>query len=465
MPRMRPWIIVAVLAVVAAGAFFFVRGRADGKPKWRTQAVDRGTIEVTVSATGTIQPVEKVEVGSQVSGTLSWLGADFNDRVRKGQVIAQLEPSSFRTAVAQSEANLARAQAALAEATRNFERAKELRARNVVAQVDLDAAEAAHDQRRAEVKQAQASLSSARVNLGYTTITSPIDGVVIARAVDIGQTVAASLSAPRLFQIAGDLTRMQVETKIDEADIGRVVPGLSATFTVDAFPDDTFEGNVRQVRLEPVTEQNVVTYTTVIDVANPDLKLKPGMTANVTIRIEKKDDVLRIPNAALRFRPPDTGGGRGGPGGAGGAGARTAARAANAPRGGGDAQAAPGGGERRMRREGAAASDSGAGARGPRGEQGGPGGREGGMRGGPPDGMKRQVVFQVGPKEALEPSRVATGITDGTYTEVRSRELTEGALVVVGVEPKKGQVSATTSTPPGMGGPGGGQRGGGMRRF
>ena len=457
MPRLRPWIIVAVIAVVAAGAFFFLRGRGASAEKWRTQAVDRGAVEVTVSATGTIQPVEKVEVGSQASGTLSFLGADYNDRVKKGQVLAQLEPSSFRTAVAQAEANLARAEAALAEASRNFTRSKELKSRNVIAQVDLDAAEAAYDQRRAEVKQAQASLQSARVNLGYTTISSPIDGVVIARAVDIGQTVAASLSAPKLFQIAGDLTRMQVETKIDEADIGRVVPGLSATFTVDAFPDDTFEGTVRQVRLEPLTEQNVVTYTTVIDVANPELKLKPGMTANVTIRIQKKDDVLRVPNAALRFRPPE-GSGREGAGGAGGAGGGRMAAASPGAGSGPGAGAGAGSGERRMRgqrgaRAGAADSTatSGGGMRG--GAPGGPGD-------GPPEGFKRQVVYIVGADGKLEPVRVGTGITDGTHTEIRSRELAEGALVVTGVQPKKGQPANTS--PPGMGG---GPRGGPMRRF
>ncbi len=461
MPRLRPWIIVAVLAVVGAAAFFVLRGREGSAEKWRTQAVDRGAVEVTVSATGTIQPVEKVEVGSQASGTLSWLGADFNDRVRKGQVIAQLEPSSYRTAVAQSEANLARAQAAFSEASRNFERSRELKERNVIAQVDLDAAEAAFDQRKAEVKQAQASLQSARVNLGYTTITSPIDGVIIARAVDIGQTVAASLSAPKLFQIAGDLTRMQVETKIDEADIGRVAPGLSATFTVDAFPEDTFEGTVRQVRLEPLIEQNVVTYTTVIDVSNPELKLKPGMTANVTIRIEKKDDVLRVPNAALRFRPPETPG----KGGSTGGGARTAGASATAAGGAGGAQAAAGEGRPRGRRPGGAGGDSTGARRGPaEGHQENSASGGAGGAGGAPDG-KRQMVYTLGAEGKLEPRRVATGITDGTHTELRSRELAEGALVVTGAMPKKGQAAGTGTAPPGMGGPGGQRGGGGMRRF
>lgn len=459
-PRSRPWLFAAVaLVLVVAGALVW-RSRAGSDEKWRTQPAERGSIEVTVSATGTIQPVEKVEVGSQVSGTIAWLGADFNDRVKKGQVLAQLEPSLFRTAVAQADANRARAQAGVSEAQRAYERAKELAGRNVIAQVELDAAEAAYHQRVAEVRQAQASLQNARVNLGHATITSPIDGVVIARAVDTGQTVASAMSAPRLFQIAGDLTRMQVETKIDEADIGRVRPGLEATFTVDAFPEDTFEGTVRQVRLEPLAEQNVVTYTTVIDVANPDLKLKPGMTANVTIRIEKKDDVLRVPNAALRFRPADEKdvAGRG-----------TAARTSGATAGRGDRRdgaeaagvlAANG---RRARR--AAAGDSlasGAGTGGRQGRGGGAGDSlagAGGERG--PRAMA--TVYVVGADGRLVPVRVATGLTDGAYTEIRSRDLVAGQAVVVGAVPKRGQAAQQMSAPAGLGG-GPARGGGGGRR-
>jgi HlyD family secretion protein len=239
---------------------------------------------------------------------------------------------------------------------------------------------------------------------------------------------------------------MQVETKIDEADIGRVAPGLSATFTVDAFPEDTFGGTVRQVRLEPLTEQNVVTYTTVIDVSNPELKLKPGMTANVTIRIEKRDDVLRVPNAALRFRPPEAEGRAGASSGD----RASSARAAMPADAAGESRATMAAGEGRTsgarRRRGGGGSDSSV------------------VAGGAPEGHKRQVVYTVGPDGKLAPTRVATGITDGTYTEVRSRELTEGALVVTGAQPKKGQTAATTTAGPGMGGPGG-QRGGGMRRF
>ena len=449
-PRTRPWLFAAILLVVVVAGALVWRSRAASDEKYRTQPAERGDIEVTVSATGTIQPVEKVEVGSQVSGTIAWLGADFNDRVRKGQVLAQLEPSLFRTAVAQAEANRARAQAALAEAQRSYERAKELAGRNVIAQVELDAAEAAYHQRVAEVKQAQASLQNARVNLGHATITSPIDGVVIARAVDTGQTVASAMSAPRLFQIAGDLTRMQVETKIDEADIGRVQPGLEATFTVDAFPDDTFEGTVRQVRLEPLAEQNVVTYTTVIDVTNPDQKLKPGMTANVTIRIERKNDVLRVPNAALRFRPADEKDVAGG-------GARGAGRSA---------RAAGAGGERRDGAEAAGAVAAG----GRRGRGAaldslrGRGGPDGGAGAGP---ARMATVYIVGADGKLVPLRVVTGLTDGAYTEVRSRDLAAGQEVVVGTVPKKGQQAQQMNAPAGLGGGpmrGGGGGGGGRRR-
>jgi HlyD family secretion protein len=442
--RSKVWILIAVVLVSFAG-FWFVRGRGSKAESWRTMPAERGPIAMTVSATGTIEPVTKVAVGSQVSGTIATLGADYNDRVRKGQVIAQLDPSLFRTAAAQSEANLARAQAAYANAKRTFERSKALAERGVLAQVDLDAAQASYEQTAAEVKQAQAALSNARVNLAHATILSPIDGVVIARSVDIGQTVAASLQAPELFQIAGDLTRMQVETRIDEADIGRVTPGLKATFTVDAFPEATFEGTVRQVRLEPVVEQNVVTYTTVIDVPNPELKLKPGMTANVTIGIDHRDDVLRIANAALRFHPPvDPKAARGG--GQGGGGPLRQAEA------GGGAMAAEG---RRMR------GPAGAGGPGAPG-MGGAGGRMGGNRG---NDAASQTVYVLGADGKLQPVRVQTGITDGTFTEVVSGGLAAGAAVVVGAMPRNPQTMS--APPPGMGGGprmgGGGGSGGGRR--
>ena len=427
MSRSKVWILIAVV-LVSFIAFWFVRGRGGKVESWRTMPAERGPIAMTVSATGTIEPVTKVAVGSQVSGTIATLGADYNDRVKKGQVIAQLDPSLFRTQAAQSDANLARAQAAYANAKRTRERAKALAERGVLAQVDLDAAQASYEQTAAEVRQAQAALSNAQVNLAHTTILSPIDGVVIARSVDIGQTVAASLQAPELFQIAGDLTRMQVETRIDEADIGRVVPGLRATFTVDAFPEATFEGTGRQVRLEPVVEQNVVTYTTVIDVPNPELKLKPGMTANVTIGIDHRDDVLKIANAALRFHPPmDPKAARSGGGGMVG-GAAGGMRQAGGTPGGGGANAGPG-------------------AAGGRGSD-----------------AASQTVYLLGADGKLQPVKVETGITDGTFTEVVSGGLTAGAAVVVGAMPKNPQTM--NAPPPGMGGGsrmGGGGGGGGHR--
>jgi HlyD family secretion protein len=414
--RPRIWIPL-LLVVVAIGSFIAIKGRGGKAEKWRTMPAERGTVAMTVSATGTIEPVTKVAVGSQVSGTIAWLGADYNARVKKGQVIAQLDPSLFKTAVAQSDANLARAKAAYANTQRTYARSKELAARGVLAQVDLDAAQAAYEQSQAEVKQANAALSNARVNLAHATISSPIDGVVIARSVDVGQTVAASMQAPELFQIAGDLTRMQVETRIDEADIGRVAPGLKATFTVDAFPDATFEGTVRQVRLAPTVEQNVVTYTTVIDVPNPEQKLKPGMTANVTIGIERRDDVLRVANAALRFHPP----------------AETGKKAMSL---GGSAR--PAGAATTMRMKA-------------------PGGAAGARRGGGP-GAGKQTVYVLAPDQTLKPVTVETGITDGTFTEVTGGELADGSMVVVGTVPKAGP---TMQAPPGMGGFGGGPRPGG----
>jgi len=425
--RSRIWMLIGVV-LVAVAAFWFVRGRGSIAESWRTMPAERGPIAMTVSATGTIEPVTKVAVGSQVSGTIATLGADYNDRVKKGQVIAQLDPSLFRTQAAQSDANLSRAQAAYANSKRTWERSKALTERGVLAQVDLDAAQASYEQTAAEVKQAQAALSNAQVNLAHTTILSPIDGVVIARSVDIGQTVAASLQAPELFQIAGDLTRMQVETRIDEADIGRVVPGLRATFTVDAFPEATFEGTVRQVRLEPVVEQNVVTYTTVIDVPNPELKLKPGMTANVTIGIDHRDDVLKIANAALRFHPPTD---------------------PKAARGGGGTTAAEG---RRVRGPG------GSGAPGGGGANPGPG-----ATGGRGSNAASQTVHVLGADGKLQPIKVETGITDGTFTEVVSGGLTAGAAVVVGAMPKNPQ--SINAPPPGMGGGSrmGGGGGGGHR--
>jgi HlyD family secretion protein len=317
-------LIVAAVAAVTVGAAAYYRGAgADAGPGLATAEVVRGSVVASVDATGTLEAVTTVDVGTQVSGTIKALYADYNSQVRKGQIIAQLEPSLFQTQVEQSRATVQRLEAevdsarvAVEDTQIKLKRARELSEQQLIPATDLEAAEANARQADASLKAAQAqlvqgraSLRNADVNLGHATIKAPIDGVVISRSVDVGQTVAASMSAPTLFVLAQDLRQMQVNASVDEADIGRIEPGQDVEFRVDAYPDDVFAGVVRQVRLEPVVEQNVVSYVTVIDVPNPDLKLKPGMTANVTIEIARADDVLRVPNAALRFRPGRDGAG------------------------------------------------------------------------------------------------------------------------------------------------------------
>jgi HlyD family secretion protein len=325
---------ITVLLLIAAigagaGAYYFKRGGTE--PQVNTAPVTRGDIVDTVGATGTLQAVTTVQVGSQVSGNISWLGADFNSIVRKGQVIARLDPSLFDAQLQQAKANLAQAQAnitkaqsdlnraqvMLTDSQQKYARAKELAERSLLPQSDLDAAKIAVDsaqaslasqqatltQVQASVKQSEASVNQNQVNLDHTIIEAPIDGIITQRSVDVGQTVAASMQAPTLFIIAADLTKMQVNANIDEADVGRIRPGQHVTFRVDAYPTEDFHGTVAQIRLQPVVVQNVTTYGTVIDVPNAQLKLKPGMTANVKVEINKRTEVLRVPNAALRFRP------------------------------------------------------------------------------------------------------------------------------------------------------------------
>jgi HlyD family secretion protein len=336
-------IIVVVLAALAASVYgYYTYTKKDQPPTVTTARVTRGDIAETVGATGQLQAVTTVQVGTQVSGTILELNADFNSLVRKGQILARLDTSLFQTQVEQARANLIRAEADLErlrvgtdDARTKLRRARELSEKKLIAQTELEAAEvnvrSAEAQLRSQqaaVTQAQASLRQNQVNLQHTVIEAPIDGLVISRNVDVGQTVAASMSAPTLFLLAADLTKMQVIASLDESDVGRIRPGQKVQFRVDAFPNEEFSGVVTQVRLQPQTVQNVVTYSTVIDVPNLELKLKPGMTANVTIEIARRNNVLRVPAAALRFRPtneifaalgqtlPATGGegGRGGPG-------------------------------------------------------------------------------------------------------------------------------------------------------
>ncbi len=312
-------LILGAVAVVAAGvgasAYYVSRGAA--LPQVTTAVISRGAVTKIVATTGTVQPVTSVTVGSQVSGTVSWLGADFNSIVQKGQIIARLDPSLLDAAVQQANSGLVKANAdrdrsrvTLLDAQVTYGRTKELSDRQLVSRSDLDAASLAVAAAAASLKgveaqvvQAQASVNQARVTLDHTVIAAPISGTVIQRSVDVGQTVAASMSSPIIFVIAADLTRMQLNATIDESDIGQIQPGQPVTFTVDAYQGTEFSGIVSQVRLQATVVSNVTTYPTIIDVANPDSKLRPGMTATVRVVVASRSDVLRIPNSALRFRP------------------------------------------------------------------------------------------------------------------------------------------------------------------
>src|SRR3989475_3768993 len=294
-------IIVALLIILLVVR----RCRSSSVSNYQTATVTRGPITQLVTATGTLNPVVNVQVGSQVSGNIQKLFADFNSEVKAGQVVAQIDPALFQAVVTQAEGDLATAQAAFELAKVNAARTQELFAKKNSSQQDLDSATATLHQAEGNVKIKQGALDRAKADLDHCTITSPIDGVVISRNVDVGQTVAASLQAPVIFQIANDLTKMQIDSNVAEADVGVLEVGQDVDFTVDAFPTRTFHGKVVQVRNAPITVQNVVTYDTVIGVSNSDLKLKPGMTANVSIVIAHKDDVLQIKNAALRYRPAE----------------------------------------------------------------------------------------------------------------------------------------------------------------
>ncbi|MEI7704358.1 MAG: efflux RND transporter periplasmic adaptor subunit [Deltaproteobacteria bacterium] len=419
MTKRRISILVTVVVALAAAAFWMFRS-GDGKSKlqFETAKLEKGKIIAKVTASGTLSAIVTVQVGSQVSGRIAALHADFNSPVKKGQLIAKIDPALFQATVDQARANLVAAQGNLAKAKvqavdagRQYARQKELAARKLNAQADLDTAQANADATAAgvlaaegTVAQAKASLQSADVNLAYTNIVSPTSGTVISRNVDVGQTVAASLQAPVIFVIAEDLEKMQVDTSVAEADVGRLKPGMAASFTVDAYPGEIFRGKVRQIRNAAQTVQNVVTYDAVIDVANPELKLKPGMTANVTFIYAEKEDVLKAPNSALRFRPPP----------------QLLAELKGVP---GVSGPAPGA---------AAAPSAGPGLGGARppgvggGGGGGGGGRSGARGGEQPD--RRTLWVLTGEKPA--PKRVKTGISDGTFTEIVEGDVTAGDVVV-----------------------------------
>jgi HlyD family secretion protein len=446
--KTRLWLsIVAVVVAVAAGVYYYRSDVAAVAPTLNTAEVSQGDVVATVEATGTLEAVTTVEVGTQVSGTIKTLGADFNSQVHQGQVIAQLDSSLFDTQVAQERATVARLNAEVQRARVQAEdaqvklgRARDLAAKELIAKSDLDAAVSTANAADASVKsaeaqlvQAQASLKQAQVNLSHTVIRAPIDGVVIARNVNVGQTVAASMQAPTLFVLAQNLKEMLVNASVDESDIGKIQTKQPVRFRVDAYPNEIFHGTVSQVRLQPTVEQNVVSYVTVIDVPNPDLKLKPGMTAAVTIETGRADDAIKVPNAALRFRPT-----------------QEAFEALG--------QKAP---EPRQRPDGQSPSA--------RGQQGGSGGNQSRERG---DGTQRNAVWVLA-QNTLKRVPVQVGISDGTSTAVTGSDLAPGTRVVTGVTTASATPAAAPAGSPlipagrrgfGGGGAGGGGNNGGGRR-
>ena len=294
----------AVVVLLAIVGYFTLVGSSTRKYDFRFDKVTGGDVTAYVTATGTINPVTSVDVGTQVSGIISKLYADFNSVVKRGQIIAQIDSTFLVQAVKDADASLAKTRAVNANNKVNFDREKALLEKGLDSQINFDAARTAYESSQADVKSAEASLDRARINLAYATIYAPIDGVVINRAVNVGQTVAASFSSPTLYTIGNDLRKMQVQATIDESDIGTISIGQQATFSVDAYANETFKGVISQIRLNPVTIQNVVNYTVLVDVDNDLLKLMPGMTANVKIMVASAHSVLRVPNMALRFQPP-----------------------------------------------------------------------------------------------------------------------------------------------------------------
>jgi HlyD family secretion protein len=321
----RNLILTALCLLLAAAGYAYWRSADDeAKDGYVTEKIERGTIASTVTATGTVNPVTTVQVGTYVSGPIQAIYVDYNSPVKKGQLVAKIDPAPFAVKVRQAEADVANARAKVQKDLADLElkkltlqRNQDLRAKNLISQNDVDTAKSNYDQAvaqlaldRASVQQTEAALQAARINLSYTDITSPVDGVVVSRNVDVGQTVAASFQTPTLFLIAQDLTKMQVDTNVSESDIGDIRQGQSATFTVDAYPSKPFRGAVSQVRNAPINVQNVVTYDVVVAVDNPDLELKPGMTATVAIITAERDDVVRVPLRALRFHPERKAGAR-----------------------------------------------------------------------------------------------------------------------------------------------------------
>lgn len=419
------WILILILIGAAAGGgvwYFVFRGAS--ATQYQTATVTRGDLTQVVTATGQLNPVLNVQIGSQVSGRITKLNVDYNSMVKSNEIIAEIDPSTYQVAVLKAEADLSNAVANLSLNKAQAERADSLFTNNLISASDHDTAVAQWQQAGAQVQSDAANLQNAKVQLSYCTIYAPVDGVVISRSVDVGQTVASSFNTPTLFLIANDLSKMQIDALVSEADIGGVAVGQKVNFSVDAFPYRTFHGTVSQIRYGAITNQNVVNYDCVIEVNNSDLKLLPGMTANVSIVIAERENALEVPNAALRFRPPEV------------IASETNMMALNAAqgaqqgggRGGGSRQGGPGGGGAGPGR-----------APGPRPERQGP---------------RTVYVLQGGEDPKLTPVKIKTGINDGLNTEVTDG-LKEGDQVVTGIlSPQPDAVSRPTNP-----------FGGGGRRF
>jgi len=488
--------LMVIVALIGVGTWRLYTVKAD-KPNYLFASIDRGNIVMQVAMTGTLAAVKTVAVGTQVSGTVADLYVDFNSEVKEGQLLAKLDPALFQTqvdqaeaavrtdeailnndlaAIASTKANIEKAKVDVLNTSVKYRRIKQLFDEGLETQDDLDTAQATRDAAvatqnateaqlesnqaalkadQARLAQAQANLKNAQVNLAHCIITSPIAGTVISRSVDKGQTVAASFSTPTMFTIGEDLTKMQVSTNTDEADVGKLKEGMEAIFTVDAYPGETFHGKINQVRLAATTVQNVVTYNAIVNVPNPDLRLKPGMTANVKVVIEKAEGVLRLPNSALRFRPTmsDT-------------------ELADAFKRAGEERF---GNMYRMAASGARGTGAGTGTGSGAAAGGGmamgfAGGNRGGGGGNRPAGTqqrdqgasaanranrgRRVPIWVLGDDKLLRPVVVRLGLTDGVQTQIVEGNLKEGDRIVVGaeVEGNRGTAASTTTRPPGFGG-------------
>ena len=468
----KPVIIaIGVLVVAAAGFWVWKKSTASAVPTYRFATIEKGDLEAAVSATGTLSAVTTVQVGTQVSGKLTDISVDFNDHVKKGQLIARIDPTLSEQTVRDAEAGLERSQADLEQKGLEFQRNEQLFQRKVLTEIEFNNAKYALAMAHASVKSAQVTLDRARQNLSYTQIYAPIDGIVVERDVELGQTVVASMQTPQLFLIANDLSQMQILASVDESDIGAIIDGQSVRFSVQAYPNEHFEGQVKQVRLQSKTTENVVNYTVVVRVANTSGKLKPGMTATLDFLTGTASDALLVSNAALRFRPTDemraqmikrfqeqrqVAGGGGEQGGFSTGGGSLPQGAGGPPGGnGGGFAGGPGGGQFAGR---AAAGGNGNGAAGNR------------ARG----GQAPTMLWYLDEKGQLATTRVRAGLTDGQRTVIESPRVKEGMQVIVAVNTPSSATPAAANPfggPGGFGGGppggnfGGGNNGGGNRRF